>query len=57
MKHKIRKWNKEDFGNIFEENKKLEKAMEEVQQQIILEGRDEERCKEESSLISQLEER
>eukprot|EP00253_Pinus_taeda_P029818 PITA_29818 len=57
IKNKIRKWNKEDFGNIFEEKQKLEKAMEEVQQQIILEGRDEERSKEESSLISQLEER
>eukprot|EP00253_Pinus_taeda_P007926 PITA_07926 len=57
MKHKIRKWNKEDFGNIFEEKQKLERAMEEVQQQNILEGRNDERCKEESRLISQLEER
>eukprot|EP00253_Pinus_taeda_P025221 PITA_25221 len=57
IKHKIRKWNKEDFGNTFEEKQKLEKEMEEVQQQIILEGRDEEMCKEESSLISQLVER
>jgi len=57
IKHKIRKWNKEDFGNIFEEKQKLERAMEEIQQQIILEGRTEEKCKEESRLISQLEER
>eukprot|EP00253_Pinus_taeda_P023904 PITA_23904 len=57
LKQKIRKWNKEDFGNIFEEKQKLERAMEEVQQKNIWEGRNEERCQEESRLISQIEER
>eukprot|EP00253_Pinus_taeda_P035212 PITA_35212 len=57
MKNRIRKWNKEVFGNIFEDKQNLEKAMEEVQQKIILEGRDEERSNEEGRIISQLEER
>jgi len=40
-----------------EEKQKLEKEMEEIQQKISLEGRDEERSREEGSIISQLEER
>jgi predicted Rossmann fold nucleotide-binding protein DprA/Smf involved in DNA uptake len=31
----IRKWNKEVFGNIFEEKRKLEQEMEEIQQKGI----------------------
>eukprot|EP00253_Pinus_taeda_P005568 PITA_05568 len=57
IKGKIKKWNKEEFGNIMEEKQKLEKEMEEIQQKIILEGRDEERSNEEGRIISQLEER
>jgi hypothetical protein len=34
----IRKWNKEVFGNIQEERKKLEEKMEELQHQVILQG-------------------
>jgi hypothetical protein len=40
-----------------EEKQKLEKEMEDIQQRIILEGRDEERSKEEGRIINQLEER
>eukprot|EP00253_Pinus_taeda_P018598 PITA_18598 len=57
IKGKIRKWNREEFGHIMEEKQKLEKEMEDIQQQIILEGRDEERSKEEGRIINQLEER
>eukprot|EP00253_Pinus_taeda_P015690 PITA_15690 len=57
IKGKIRKWNREEFGHIMEEKQKLEKEMEDIQQQIILEGRDEERSKEEGRIIKQLEER
>lgn len=57
LKWKIKKWNKEEFGNIMEEKQKLEKVMEEIQQKIILEGRDEERSNEEGRIIGQLEER
>jgi len=57
IKGKIKKWNKEEFGNIMEEKQKLEKEMEDIQQRIILEGRDEERSKEEGRIINQLEER
>jgi hypothetical protein len=31
----IRKWNKEVFGNIFEENRRLELEMEEIQKKVI----------------------
>ena len=57
LKGKIKKWNKDEFGNIMEEKQKLEKEMEEIQQKIITEGRNEERSKEEGIIISQLEER
>lgn len=57
LKGKIKKWNKEEFGNIMEEKQKLEQEMEEIQQRIIIEGRTEERCKEEGIIISKLEER
>eukprot|EP00253_Pinus_taeda_P028344 PITA_28344 len=56
IKGKI-KWNREEFGNIMEEKQKLEKEMENIQQEIILEGRDEEWSKEEGRIINQLEER
>ena len=55
LKGKIKKWNKEEFGNIMEEKHKLEKEMEEIQHRIITEGRMKERCKE-GVIISQLEE-
>eukprot|EP00253_Pinus_taeda_P001856 PITA_01856 len=57
MKNKIKKWNKEEFGNIIEEKKRLEQRMEELQQMDILEGIQEERIKEEGMTLNQLEER
>jgi len=38
VRDKIKKWNKEEFGNILEEKKHLEQRMEELQQMDILEG-------------------
>lgn len=57
LKGKIKKWNKDEFGNIMVETQKLEKEMEEIPKKIITEGRDEERSKEEGIIMSQLEER
>eukprot|EP00253_Pinus_taeda_P009427 PITA_09427 len=57
IKNRIRKSNREEFGHIMEDKQKLEKEMEDIQQQIILEGRDEERSKEEGKIICQLEDR
>eukprot|EP00253_Pinus_taeda_P025237 PITA_25237 len=57
LKGKIKKWNREEFGNIMEEKQRLEQEMEEIQQRIILEGRSEESCKAKGILISKLEER
>lgn len=57
MKDKLKKWNKEEFGNILEEKKRLEQRMEELQQKDILEGIQEERTKEEGIILNQLEER
>jgi len=57
LKGKIKKWNKEEFGNIMEEKQKLEREMETLQQRIITEGRSEESSKEEGIIIGKLEER
>ena len=57
LKDKIKRWNKEEFGNIMEEKKRLEQRMEELQQMDILEGIQEDRTKEEGIIINQLEER
>ena len=56
MKDKLKKWNEEEFGNILEEKKRLEQRMEELQMDI-LEGIQEDRTKEERSILNQLEER
>lgn len=56
LKGKIKKWNKEEFGNIMVEKQKLEGEMEMIQQKIIIEGRNEERSKEKGIIISKLEE-
>ena len=37
LKGKIKKWNKEEFGNILEDKQKLEGEMADLQQKIILE--------------------
>lgn len=57
LKGRIKKWNKEEFGNIMEEKQKLEKEMETIQQKIISEGRDEELSRKEGILIGKIEER
>lgn len=51
IKSRIRKWNRDEFGHIMEDKQKLGKEMEDIQHQIILEGRDEERSKEEERII------
>jgi len=35
IKRKIKKWNREEFGNIMEAKLELEREMEEIQQKII----------------------
>jgi len=57
MKNKLKKWNKEEFGNIMEEKNRLEQRMEELQQLDILEGIQEGRTREEGTILNQLEER
>ncbi len=56
LKEKIKKWNKEEFGNIFKDEQLLDQKMRKLQQEIISEGRNEERAREEGMLISQIEE-
>lgn len=38
LKEKLKSWNKEVFGNIFQEKHLLEIKMQEIQQAIIMEG-------------------
>lgn len=57
IKGKIKKWNREEFGNIQKEKGKLQTRMEGIQQQIIEGGRSEELAEEEGRIINQLEER
>eukprot|EP00253_Pinus_taeda_P029063 PITA_29063 len=40
IKRRIKEWNRKEFGNIMEAKQKLEREMEDIQQKIILEGRD-----------------
>lgn len=57
LKGKIKKWNKEEFGNIMEEKQKLEGEMETLQQKIIEEGRTDESIRQEGIILGKLEER
>eukprot|EP00253_Pinus_taeda_P004365 PITA_04365 len=57
LKGQIKRWNKEEFGNILEDKQKLEKEMEDIQQKIILEGRTEESINKEGAILGRLEER
>eukprot|EP00253_Pinus_taeda_P029130 PITA_29130 len=57
LKGKIKKWNKEEFGNILEDKQKLEEEMADIQQKIILEGRTEESINKEGVILGKLEER
>eukprot|EP00253_Pinus_taeda_P014645 PITA_14645 len=57
MKGQIKRWNKEEFGNILEDKQKLEKEMVDIQQKIILEGRTEDSINKEGVILGRLEER
>eukprot|EP00253_Pinus_taeda_P024197 PITA_24197 len=57
LKGRIKKWNKEEFGNIMEDKQKLEKEMESLQQKMIMEGRKEESISKEGAILGKLEER
>eukprot|EP00253_Pinus_taeda_P033811 PITA_33811 len=57
LKVQIKRWNKEEFGNVLEDKQKLEKKMEDIQQKIILEGRTEESVNKEGAILGRLEER
>ena len=57
IKSKIKKWNREEFGNIQQEQGKLQSRLERIQQQIISDGQSQELDEEEGRVITQLEER
>lgn len=57
LKGRIKKWNKEEFGNILEDKQKLEGEMESLQQKMIMEGRTEESINREGVILVKLEER
>ena len=54
IKERIKKWNKDSFGNIMEEKEKLEKRIEEIKTQAIREGYTEDGKAEEQALINEL---
>jgi len=54
LKGKIKKWNREEFGNIQKDQEKLQLDMRRIQQQII-EGRTEELAREEGGVLKRLE--
>ena len=57
FKQQVRKWNKEVFGNIFQERKLLEQKLENLQAQFIQAGYTITQQQEESELKRKLEER
>jgi len=57
IRGKIRKWNREEFGNIQKEKGKLQSRMEGIQQQTIQGVISEDLVEEEGRIINQLEER
>jgi hypothetical protein len=57
IKEKLKKWNKEVFGNIDQAKKLIEERMERLQEQCIQEGYTEERKKEENQLLQDWEAR
>ena len=56
LKVKLKKWNKETFGNIFIAKNNLEKEMEQIQQDMIQKGHFEEGAHKKMILKCQLEE-
>ena len=57
LKAKIRTWNKEEFGNIFEDKKRLINDLELLSQKGMEEGWDEDMQQKEKALWGQLEAR
>ena len=53
----IKRWNKQEFGDIHQEKIRLNEKMKQIQQQIILQGRTEELALEEGRTLSEQEER
>lgn len=54
FQQQLKNWNVYDFGNIFQDKKKLETTMTEVQQAIINEGRTKELKSSEEAIKTQL---
>eukprot|EP00253_Pinus_taeda_P024375 PITA_24375 len=54
LKGEIKKWNKENFGNIFKEKESILQDLKSIQQRLILEGRTEELAHKEQELESKL---
>ena len=57
LKAHLKQWNKHTFGNIFTCKANLEQELEQLQQCIILEGRNEQDNQQEILLLSKIEER
>jgi hypothetical protein len=57
IKQQLKIWNKETFGNILQEKLKLTQKMEQLQQDIINEGRTDSLVQEEKHLQTQINER
>ena len=57
LKTEIKRWNKEQFGNIHQDQLRLQAKMKDLQQQMILHGRTEALSIEEGLTLSSLEER
>ena len=54
LKGKIKHWNLESFGNIFQEKKQLEHKMKEVQQVVMTQGFSKEMRAQEQHLLKEL---
>lgn len=57
LKGKIKKWNREEFGNTQEEKEILQARMKRIHQKIIEGGRSADLAMEEGRVITQIEER
>eukprot|EP00253_Pinus_taeda_P012157 PITA_12157 len=56
LKGEIKKWNKDNFGNIFKEKESILQELKSIQQRLILEGRTEELAHKEQEMESKLQE-
>ena len=57
LKGKIKKWNRDEFGNIQKDQEKLQTDMKRIRQKIIEDGRTEELAQEEGMVLNRLEEK